>query len=286
MSLTSAGRCQFVASFHSICAPDRAVSVVWCGAAPKTHVPCWPNNGAGLKMGGVRSSERVMIMAAARGQHAAVTDRSTVKDRDVRSALHAKVLRDHHGDADTLVLDELGLRHGTCRVDIAVVNGSLHGFEIKSDADTLERLPAQISVYSEVLDFVTLVVGGRHAEKAIAIVPEWWGVKVASVGPRGAVSFDTTRRTRMNPTINPVALAELLWRPEAVEVLREIDAPKAIFRQPRRAMYESIARSVDLDRLRDIVRRRLKARETWRGQRPPASDADLFRPIPKSIDCP
>lgn len=228
----------------------------------------------------------ILAAAAATIRNATATDQNSVKDRNVRSALHAKVLRDHHGDADTLVLDELGLRHGTCRVDIAVVNGNLHGFEIKSDADTLERLPSQISVYSEVLDFVTLVVGSRHAEKAIAIVPEWWGVKVATAGPRGAVSFDTTRRTRMNPAINPVALAELLWRPEAVEVMREIDAPKAIFRQPRRAMYEYIARSIDLDRLRDVVRRRLKARETWRGQRPPASDVGSSRSIPMSIDCP
>lgn len=66
-----------------------------------------------------------------------------MRDRDVRQALHRKVLKEHHGDADTLVLDELGLRHGTCRVDIAVVNGYLHGYEIKSDSDTLERLPAR-----------------------------------------------------------------------------------------------------------------------------------------------
>jgi hypothetical protein len=64
-----------------------------------------------------------------------------VRDRDVRQALHRKVLKEHHGDANTLVVDELGLRHGTCRVDIAVVNGFIHGYEIKSDADTLERLP-------------------------------------------------------------------------------------------------------------------------------------------------
>ncbi len=55
-----------------------------------------------------------------------------VRDRDVRQALHRKVLKEHHGDADTLVLDELGLRHGICRVDIAVVNGYLHGYESKA----------------------------------------------------------------------------------------------------------------------------------------------------------
>ncbi|WP_283807951.1 DUF2130 domain-containing protein [Bradyrhizobium macuxiense] len=71
------------------------------------------------------------------GQQSKIEQVYHYRDRDVRQALHRKVLKERHGDADTLVLDELGLRHGTCRVDIAVVNGYLHDYEIKSDADTL-----------------------------------------------------------------------------------------------------------------------------------------------------
>ena len=105
-------------------------------------------------------------------------------DRELREALHHKLLKEHHGDTNTLVLDELGLRHGTCRVDIAVVNGYLHGYEIKSDADTLQRLPGQVSLYCAVLDRATLVVGEKHAEKAKAHLPDWWGVEVASTPPK------------------------------------------------------------------------------------------------------
>ena len=85
-----------------------------------------------------------------------------MRDRDVRKALHHKVLKEHHGDTNTLVLDELGLRHGVARVDVAVVNGYLHGFEIKSDSDTLDRLPSQVTIYNAVLDRATLVVGEKH----------------------------------------------------------------------------------------------------------------------------
>ncbi len=88
-----------------------------------------------------------------------------MRDSDVRKALHSRVLRDHHNDPNTLVLNELGLRHGACRVDVAVVNGSLHGYELKSDMDTLERLPAQVGLYGKVLDKATLVVGARHAAR-------------------------------------------------------------------------------------------------------------------------
>ena len=95
---------------------------------------------------------------------------------DVREALHAKVLLAHRDDPHTLVVDELGLCEGEARVDIAVVNGFIHGFEIKSERDTLERLPHQVEVYSLVLDRVTLVVAENHAAHAMEVIPDWWGV--------------------------------------------------------------------------------------------------------------
>ena len=52
------------------------------------------------------------------------------------------------------------------RIDIAVVKGALHGFEIKSDFDNLKRLARQVDLYSQVLDRATLVVGERFAPRA------------------------------------------------------------------------------------------------------------------------
>jgi hypothetical protein len=204
------------------------------------------------------------------------------RDRDVRQALHRKVLMDHHGDSNTLVLDELGLRHGVCRVDIAVVNSYLHGYEIKSDADTLERLPSQISVYSAVLDRATLVVGKKHIDKAKAAIPDWWGIKVVTLGPRGGIVFENYRPVSMNPEIDAVALAELLWRPEAVSILQALGAPTAILRKPRASLYQYLAEVLKLDELRHFIRQCLKARKRWRGHSPPLSGADLSPPIPRS----
>lgn len=196
-------------------------------------------------------------------------------DRDVRKALHHKVLKEHHGDTNTLVLDELGLRHGLARVDVAVVNGYLHGFEIKSDSDTLERLPSQVTIYNAVLDRATLVVGERHVEKARTKIPDWWGIKVVSAGPRGGIEFDSVRLPKLNLSIDAVALAELLWRPEAVEILRALGAPESSLRKPRAALYKYLAAVVELDELRRLIRQRLKARARWRGHQPPSIDACL-----------
>jgi hypothetical protein len=190
-----------------------------------------------------------------------------MRDMDVRNALH-RVLRDHHDDPNTLVIDELGLRHGRCRVDIAVVNGSLHGFELKSDKDTLARLPFQVDTYGKVLDKATLVVGERHAQKAIPDVPDWWGIKVASEGSRRAVSFENYRTASKNPKIEPLALAELLWQPEVAALLAAHGITGPSLRKPRAFQYALLCDLLDLRELRDAIRTCLKARENWRGQKP------------------
>src|SRR5258706_11027427 len=69
------------------------------------------------------------------------------------------------------IVPELGLWHGAARIDIAVVNGILHGFEIKSDRDTLSRLDVQMPAYNSVFDKVTLVVGRTHLVQAFQTIP-------------------------------------------------------------------------------------------------------------------
>ncbi|WP_085090272.1 sce7726 family protein [Azospirillum oryzae] len=192
-----------------------------------------------------------------------------VKDSEVRSALHRKVLAEHHEEPDTLVLDELGLEHGTCRVDVAVINGSIHGYEIKSDADTLERLPFQIEVYCRSLDKVTLVCGAAHREKAEAIIPDWWGLKLAIGGPRRAVHFEDIRRPKLNRSIDAEAVATLLWSHEALALLQAAGAAKGMKGKSRAVLYRRLTEVMPLEQLRDQVRTCLKARTQWRSSAPP-----------------
>lgn len=187
-----------------------------------------------------------------------------IRDRDVRAAVHRKVLAEHHDDPNTLVIEELGLQHGRCRVDIAVINGQIRGYELKSDADTLDRLPGQEAVYSRILDRVTLVVGERHAHHVEDIIPDWWGIKIAVQGPRGAVHLLPRRPSLMNPSIDAKALAQLLWRPEALAILQELGVPDIQLRKNRAALYSMLAEYLELADLRKRVRHILKARDNWR----------------------
>lgn len=100
-------------------------------------------------------------------------------DKDVRQALHDRLHSDPTFCDDRLVVDELGLC-GKVRVDVAVVDDALSGFELKSATDTLQRLPTQVEVYSQVLDAATLVVAENHLDLALELLPEWWGCVIAT----------------------------------------------------------------------------------------------------------
>ena len=89
-----------------------------------------------------------------------------MRDADVRRILRDRLQATQVVSDDARLVEELGLCKGSVRADIAVVNGILKGYEIKSEKDTIARLKTQASVYSQVFDTVTLVVAERHLKKA------------------------------------------------------------------------------------------------------------------------
>lgn len=141
----------------------------------------------------------------------------------------------------------------------------MHGYELKSDSDNLLRLPAQVKAYSSVMDKMTLVVGEKHAQEAILIIPDWWGVKVASMGKNGKVSLNTERRGKKNRDIIPLELVKLLWKDELISLLAtriEIDWRTKKLR--RNDIYQLLIDTFTLNEIRDCVRTTMKCRSDWR----------------------
>lgn len=184
--------------------------------------------------------------------------RLAVLDATIRPALSDRLRRQHAKQADTVLIEELGLSRGRVRVDLAVVNGSLHGFEIKSDGDSLRRLAAQVDLYSQVLDRATLVVGERFAPLATSLVPEWWGVIRVSSRPSGLL-FTTLRGSKLNPQRNPRVLAELLWSGQALALLEERGAARGMRGKPRRVLWDRVCECLSVDEIAAAVRDRLKS---------------------------
>lgn len=180
-------------------------------------------------------------------------------DADIRPALRTMLLSQIGSEPDTVLVEELGLCRGQVRVDIAVINGLLQGYEIKSDRDSLRRLDTQVDLYGKVLDRATLVVGERHIDEAVGMLPFWWGVlrvDAVSAVPR----FKIIRRPRENPDRDIRSLVELIWLDDAVAMLEERQAARGIRGKPRRVVWDRLCEQVSLEELAQWVRGHLKAR--------------------------
>ena len=180
-------------------------------------------------------------------------------DAEIRSALRTRLQLEHGGAADTVIVEELGFCRGQVRIDLAVVNGLLHGYEIKSDRDSLRRLGVQIEYFSKVLDRATLVVGERHIDKTIEMVPGWWEILRVQTGTEG-LQFFLERQGAENPNRDPRVLVELIWLDDAVALLEQRGAAKGFRGKPRRVVWDRVCECFELEEIAKSVRDHLKAR--------------------------
>ena len=185
----------------------------------------------------------------------------------IRFALHAKHLRRVKTNPGTVVVNELGLAHAKSRIDVAVINGWIHGYEIKSAKDSLERLGTQIDIYRQTLHRLTIVAAPKHVAGVRARAPEWCGIIEAVQGERGGIGFSVVRTACANPDIDPVMMAHLLWRDEVIELLSQIGyAPKEL-RRPRKRLYEMLCESMTIREITASIRTFILRRQAWRDRR-------------------
>lgn len=188
---------------------------------------------------------------------------ATMNDTDIRQVVLSDLGREYESDPDTVIIEELGLCQGEARVDIAVVNGSIHGFEIKSDRDTLKRLPGQIQIYNRSLDSVTLVVGSRHLYQTLEIIPKWWGVIVARE-KSGQMHLKMRRKGKPNPCLDLSSVVQLLWRDEAYEALKERGLHRGLSNKPRTILWKKLTELLSIEELKALIGNALKSRGNWR----------------------
>lgn len=191
-----------------------------------------------------------------------------MNDALIRKRFHEHVLVSHHASRSTMVVDELGLDHGSCRADIAVVNGRMIGYEIKGDTDSLKRLREQVRAYNAVFDHATVITTMKHRRKVLTKIPRWWGVIICHSAPRRGIRFETLRTAKPNAHVDALAVARLLWRNEAAAMLQRLGEPKRILRQPRAKLYERLSEVLELPQLQRRVRNCLRKRKNWRDPAP------------------
>jgi hypothetical protein len=186
-----------------------------------------------------------------------------MKDSDVRGAVR-KWLGTKYG-AETRIVEEMGIWSGSVRVDLAVINGELQGFELKSERDNLDRLEGQAELYSQVFDRVTLVTAARHLDKAILKIPEWWGISCAIMRD-GESKLRAVRKARRNSDVSPIQIARLLWRAESLSILERYDAVRGVKSRTAEIIAQRLAEALPIKLLATEVRHALKTRVDWLGK--------------------
>ena len=184
------------------------------------------------------------------------------RDDTIRAALLPRLSSIVSLESDCILIEELGIEHGSSRIDIAAIGSLVHGFEIKAGRDSLARLQHQTFHYDKLVDLAYLVVAENHLETSTAILPDHWGLIVALSVPEG-IHFSVVRYAKRN--LNRVAecLARLLWRDEALAALVSLGLDRGIRRKPARALHSRLAAAVDIDILSTLVLNRIRQRDKW-----------------------
>ena len=191
------------------------------------------------------------------GKTKAPRSKPVTRDVDIRKALLANLEVKYSDSSHDLIVEEFGCK--TARADVAVINGFLHAYEIKSDSDSLDRLPSQIDAYQRVFEYVTLICGRRLLDRARTAIPKWWGLQRAEFRD-GGVLIHELRTAKPNPNQNPLAVARMLWKTEALAVLRKYGHKGITSRCTADEAWSAVAAHVPITDLTNEVRQAIKAR--------------------------
>lgn len=235
--------------------PENSPAPLFC-APCATSCICWA----------IRESLILCLQAYSARHLCASWYHETMRDYDIRQTLRVELQAAHADEPDTLIVEELGLCEGRARADFAVVNGAMNGYEIKSERDTLERLPRQREFYARCFDRVFIVVATRHVDKVIKAVPSWWGI-IRAESRDGKIGFATIREASANENVNAEAIVQFLWRNEALDILSQLGLATGLRTKRRRDLWAALVHSLPPAELARRVREKIKARGDWRPEK-------------------
>lgn len=199
---------------------------------------------------------------------------------DLRRLIRADV-RSRNSASLPVLIDELPILDGNARVDLVSVNGLLTAYELKSAADRLVRLPHQINAIDHVFDRCRLAVAEQHVEAAKSIVPDWWGIDVVRTAELRSSRVIRIRGAHPNPSLDPAAIAALLWRPELMRLLHR-NGYRAASRETHARLVAWVVHEIPLGELRREVRTALKRRYRSRTRSRQRRGGGLARPVPRT----
>lgn len=97
----------------------------------------------------------------------------------LKAAIIDRLFDRAHVDDDAVLISEMTVANWSRRADVVLANGSLWAFEVKSELDSLTRLPGQLDTFTTHFEKVCVVCAPRFEKGARALLPDGVGLWVA-----------------------------------------------------------------------------------------------------------
>lgn len=169
-----------------------------------------------------------------------------MKDGSIRNVIF-DYLEENNGKIR--IFEESPIKNSRC--DFYTVTDRLTGYEIKSDADSYERLARQIKDYDAFFDENYIIVGRTHRAHVAEKVPSYWGIICITDEEDGFV-VETLRPARKNPKLKRKNQLMKLWNSEITAISRR--CRQAVYRGKSKNFRASeLIRKVNDERLKEEI---------------------------------
>lgn len=120
------------------------------------------------------------------------------------------------------ILNEITISDGLARPDLIAIYSYSHCYEIKGDNDQIQRIVKQYALYQSSFKKNTLVTTQKHLKKALELLPNFWGVIVAT-SRNETIKFKYVRKSSHNPFYRRDIASKILWKTEMQQLLENKD---------------------------------------------------------------
>jgi hypothetical protein len=188
---------------------------------------------------------------------------AAVSEREIRAFIKAQIPRWVRNRPPTYLVEEMEVCSGRARIDLALISDQLIGIEIKGPKDDVTRLPGQAKAYSQCFDRVILVTHENLASKAVALIPDWWGLVVGEQ-KNCRLRYRFIRRPEVNPSLNLESRLALLWRDEINALLSSLAGSAAKPRATKKTVRAELISRIEPPILKNASLQKLRERAGWR----------------------
>lgn len=167
-----------------------------------------------------------------------------MKDKDIRIVLKNWII---NLDPLSTIREEMPV--GSTRFDITMFSRKsniITGFEIKSDHDTLQRLPNQVIHYDYICDYNYIVVTKKHLKECIYQIKDYWGILLVK---NDQIMVIRMACERVRGYHDKRYLLSLCWKDE---ILRNIDY-KRKYKLDKSTVVEIAIVQLELSKIKQMV---------------------------------